>query len=120
MYVNKIDIINCINECKRYDGQARINKGDNMINNKEELIEKLKKNNGKIYINQSLLSINNITFYDDCNICMIYLDLDSIDTEDDLIEFCDSNGSIIVAVHLNDLYEFDQVVEYNYDGFISD
>jgi len=89
-----------------------------LINNKGELIEKLKKNNGKIYINQSLLSINNITFYDDCNICMIYLDLDSIDTDDDFIEFCDRNGSIVVAIHLSDLYEFDQIVEYNYDEFI--
>lgn len=43
-----------------------------MINNKEELIRELQKNN-KIYINHSLLSINYLNIYEN-DIRMIYTD----------------------------------------------
>lgn len=96
----------------------KLNKGENMINNKKELIKELKKNNGKIWINSSMLYINGVSFYDDCNIRMIYMDLDQIDNDDDIIEFCDKLGSVIVGIHLSDIYDFEQVCEYDDDGYI--
>ena len=81
-----------------------------MINNKEELIKELKKNN-KIFIDKSLLSINYVNFYEN-DIRMIYTDSNWEDLEEKQIEFCDAFGFLINMVYLNDLVEFEQVKIY--------
>ena len=87
-------------------------KGDFMINNKEELIRKLQKNN-KIYINHSLLSINYLNIYDN-DIRMIYTDDVWNDPHEGKkqIQFCDSYGMMIFMIYLEDLIEFEQIMEY--------
>lgn len=91
------------------------------IKDRYDLIYKLKKNNGKIIIPSSyLISINNVTIHnsDECDIKMIYTDLDLLQEEDALIEFCDQFGMLILSVLVNDLFEFEIIIEYDEDGYI--
>ena len=89
-----------------------------MINNVKELKDILIKNNGKVFIKNSLLCINGVSNYSDINIRMIYMDLDNINNEDSIIEFCDIYGSIVLGIYLDDLKEFEQICEYNENGEI--
>lgn len=90
-----------------------------MINNKEELIKELKANNGKIYLPHCALGINNMAVHnDDYEIRMIYMDLTTIGTDDDLVEFCDSWGLVILSIFLKDINEFEILWEYDNEGCI--
>lgn len=91
------------------------------IKDRYDLIYKLKKNNGKILLPSSyLISINNITIHnsDECDIKMIYTDIDLLQEEDALIEFCDQFGMLILSVLVNNLFEFEIIIEYDEDGNI--
>lgn len=91
------------------------------IKDRDDLIYKLKKNNGKILLNSSyLISINNVTIHnsDECDIKMIYTDLDLLQEEDALIEFCDQFGMLILSVLVDSLFEFEIIIEYDEDGNI--
>lgn len=90
-----------------------------MINNKEELIKELKANDGRILLDHSALVINNITIHnDDYSIRMIHMDLDMIGTDDDIIEFCDMNGFVLLSMFLRDIDEFEVAWEYDEDRYI--
>jgi hypothetical protein len=91
------------------------------IKDRYDLIYKLKKNNGKIILPSSyLISINNVTIHnsDECDIKMIYSDLDLLQEENALIEFCDQFGMLILSVLVDDLFEFEIIIEYDEDGYI--
>lgn len=91
------------------------------IKDRYDLIYKLKKNNGKIILPSSyLISINNVTIHnsDECDIKMIYTNLDLLQEEDALIEFCDQFGMLILSVLVDDLFEFEIIIEYDEDGNI--
>ena len=91
------------------------------IKDRYDLIYKLKKNNGKILLPSSyLISINNVTIHnsDECDIKMIYTDLDLLQEEDALIEFCDQFGMLILSVLVDSLFEFEIIIEYDEDGNI--
>ncbi len=91
------------------------------IKDKYDLIYKLKKNNGKILLPSSyLISINNVTIHNsnECDIKMIYTDLDLLQEEDALIEFCDQFGMLILSILVDDLFEFEIIIEYDEDGTI--
>lgn len=89
-----------------------------MINSVKELKDVLIENDGKIFIRNSLLCINGVSNYSDIDIRMIYMDLDSINSEDCIVEFCDVYGSIVLGIHLEDLKEFEQICEYDECGNI--
>jgi len=91
------------------------------IKDRYDLIYKLKKNNGKIILPSSyLISINNVTIHnsDECDIKMIYTDLDLLQEEDALIEFCDQFGMLILSILVDNLFEFEITIEYNENGNI--
>lgn len=91
------------------------------IKDRYDLIYKLKKNNGKILLPSSyLISINNVTIHnsDECDIKMIYTDLDLLQEEDALIEFCDQFGMLILSILVDNLFEFEITIEYNENGNI--
>lgn len=89
-----------------------------MINSKEELIKELKANKGKILLNHSALVINNITIHnDDYSIRMIHKQLGMCEDED-IIEFCDMNGFVLLSMFLRDIDEFEVAWEYDEDGYI--
>ena len=93
------------------------------IKNRYDLIYKLKKHNGKIYLPSAyMISINNINIInsDECDIKMIYTDLDLLQEEDAIIEFCDEFGMLIMTILVDDLFEFEIFIEYDENGRIKD
>ena len=49
---------------------------------------------------------------------MIYMDLDTIGTDNDIVEFCDINGMIVLSIRLNDIHMFEIAWVYDENGRI--
>ena len=84
-----------------------------LINDKNELKKALIKYGGKISVNDGVFNINGVTLYD-CDIAYIYMG----EGGEDLVELCDKDMMTIIGVRMSDIVEFEQVCEYDEEGYI--
>lgn len=101
-----------------------------IINNVNDLMNELIKNNGKVILPPCMLVVNDLSI--DNLFYSIYMDgVDFIRNDEDnyempsncskedfLIEFCDINGSIMSSIPLNKLKEIEIAFEYDENGYI--